>query len=336
VLALGFDRARHGARLASGGSDGSVVLWDVVAETGLFRLLGHRAGITNVLLVPPTSEFNTDDILVTTSLDGLVKIWDLNGQYCRQTLACHKGEVWGAACSRLAQFANDDADKTRWRLVTSDDQHRARVWSLHTKPNAENSNSQDKEPDQLHGAQLASQQTLPTPDQDDVCRFIGYLPSPPNAITAERIAAIRFHPKARFVGVLPANSKNLIIYSVRSIQDSLKKKQRRLKRRKTKLERQQQQPPNESGTSRKRGILDDDDSEEEHDAPSGGKEGSVALEEALDPEQIKASDEFEYFDTVKASHKIRDFTFVSGKGAKARIACALSTNALEIHELHGQ
>ena len=49
VRTVAFDRGRD--RLASGGSDGTVVLWDIVTETGLFRLLGHRAAVTDVSFV---------------------------------------------------------------------------------------------------------------------------------------------------------------------------------------------------------------------------------------------------------------------------------------------
>ena len=95
IRSLSFD-SKDGSRLASGSSDGSVVLWDIVAETGLFRLLGHRGGITDIHFV--SLEQDSLDLLITTSLDGFVKVWDLKGQCCIQTIPTHKGEVWGAAC----------------------------------------------------------------------------------------------------------------------------------------------------------------------------------------------------------------------------------------------
>jgi hypothetical protein len=55
----------------------------------------------------------------------------------------------------------------------------------------------------------------------------------------------------------------------------------------------------------------------------------------LSPEQIKASDEFEYFGTARASHKVKGFIFVPYKeqGGGVRVVCSLSTNALEVHSL---
>lgn len=40
VTALRYNKV--GSMLASGSKDNDVILWDVVAETGLFRLRGHR------------------------------------------------------------------------------------------------------------------------------------------------------------------------------------------------------------------------------------------------------------------------------------------------------
>mmetsp|Transcript_16500 Transcript_16500/g.24494 ORF Transcript_16500/g.24494 Transcript_16500/m.24494 type:complete len:465 (-) Transcript_16500:74-1468(-) len=89
-------------RLASGGVDGSVVVWDIIAETGLFRLLGHRGAITDVAFVKPGGTgLVLFDGLVTSSLDGMVKVWDLNAQCCTQTIASHRGEVLCAAATRL-------------------------------------------------------------------------------------------------------------------------------------------------------------------------------------------------------------------------------------------
>ena len=38
-----------GATLATGAQDTDVILWDVVAETGLFRLRGHTSEVTDLV-----------------------------------------------------------------------------------------------------------------------------------------------------------------------------------------------------------------------------------------------------------------------------------------------
>lgn len=72
-------------------------------------------------------------------------------------------------------------------------------------------------------------------------------------------------------------------------------------------------------------MLDDPESEEEkEDAPS-----DTAL---IDPELIKASDEFEYIGSARASHKVKGFSFVPWKesGSVVKVVCALTTNAIEV------
>jgi len=308
VRSICFDKG--GTRLASGGSDGSVVLWDVVAETGLFRLLGHRGGITDIMFV----QFDNFDGLITTCLDGLVKVWDLNGQCCTQTIANHRGEVWGAACARVGM--NDDEGEERVRLVTGSTDGQVRVWRVQQpKRNAVAETDNEKEEAMLD---------MPTASDDDVCHYMGSLIPPPNVSTStEKVQTIHYHPNGRYLGVLHSGSKNVEIYLIRSAQESLRKKQRRLRRRREKKGKVDEHQPE---VGKKRGLLDDPESSEEE------KEGLVNDDDTvLDPETLKASDEFEYYGTARASHKIRGFTFVPYKerGGGVRIVCALSTNALE-------
>jgi U3 small nucleolar RNA-associated protein 12 len=58
-------------------------------ETGLFRLLGHSAPISDISFVPTSSDLQSLNGLVTSSFDGLVKVWDLDAQCCVQTIANH-------------------------------------------------------------------------------------------------------------------------------------------------------------------------------------------------------------------------------------------------------
>ena len=95
-------------------------------------------------------------------------------------------------------------------------------------------------------------------------------------------------------------------------------------------------------SSKKRGILDDDDSEEEIDADKAGDEATAS--NSYDPNDLRASDEFEYCGAIKASHKIKAFVFLpttedkilrkkSNKKVLVKVACALSTNTIETYSL---
>lgn len=326
IRSLAFD-SRQGSRLASGSSDGSVVLWDIVAETGLFRLLGHKGGITDIHFA--SLQQGALDLLITTSLDGFVKVWDLKGQCCIQTIPTHRGEVWGAACLTIPSFQSSDedgAEDERVRLVTGSSDGQARVWSMKL-PNRFKTKLSAVEGSEEGAAVVEDENNENT---DDVCHYMGSLAAPPNVSTSsDRIACIHFHPNGKFVGVLHNNSKNVDVYLIRSVQESLRKKQRRLKRKK---EKSKTSTKNQETTAKgaKRGMLDDPQLEDEQ-----MQDSSQAMEQTLDPEMIKASDEFEYYGTVRASHKVKGFIFVPFKepGGGLRIVCSLSTNSLELHSL---
>lgn len=306
VRSVSFDR-NNVSRLASGGSDGTVIVWDIVAETGLFRLLGHRGGITDIMFVNGVGF----DGLATSSLDGLVKIWDLNEQCCTQTIANHHGEVWGAACFDLTT-SEDEA--RRCRMIAGGSDGQARVWSV----------QQPKRLAELNEIKTDGDAKEKSGNEDDVCFYMGKIIPPPNVATsAEKILSIQNHPSGRYVAILHANSRNIDVYSVRSTKESQKKRQRRLRRRQEKIKRK----GNVEKSEKKRGILDEIEVSDEED--------DTNPEESLDPELLKASDEFEYLVTVRASHKMAGFAFLHTreKGELVRIVCALTSNTLEVHSI---
>lgn len=301
------------SRLASGGSDGTVVLWDIVAEMGIYRLLGHRGGITDISFLS-RENFNG---LISCSLDGLVKIWDLDGQCCVQTIASHRGEVWAGTCMPIKKSEGDD--EQRWRLITGGHDGQVRVWSGNGSTTNDSDQAMRIVDDEGGEGTVAELKPVNT---DDICHFMGSLTPPPNvAMSNEKILGIRYHHNGRYVGVL--HGRHVDVYLIRSTQDSHKKRARRLKRRQEKSKKK-----STSKGKKKRGILDDPESSDD-DAPNS------TVDELMDPELIKASDEFEYLTTVRASHKVRGFSFCphKEKGELARIVCAMTTNALEIHAL---
>jgi WD40 repeat protein len=348
-----FDRGSGGGhksaaatRLASGGSDGTVIVWDVVAETGLFRLLGHKGAITHLSFVSPQGAYGDSsdkkfsstkfDGLISAGLDGMVKIWDLDAQCCVQTLTGHRSEVWAADCIAIApdKHANDDEDdagvshasnQPRFRLVTASSDVQLRVWGLYQPQRTVQSSL-------LTGGSNSDPDAAVAQDEDtnNVAVYMGSI----HRQTNERSGYVKFHPNGRLLGVLAHNSKTVEVYAIRSCKDSEKRRKRRLRRRREK-ESVKSKKPLDAGKDTKKGILDDDDvppSDDENDNENDAS--TTLLGDDMNPEQLKASDELELLGIVRSNHKIKSFVFspnIEGAGRAARVVLALSTNALETH-----
>jgi len=337
------------SRLASGGSDGTVIVWDLIAESGLFRLLGHQGAITQLHFLPTSSVLNG---LISSSLDGLVKVWDLQAQCCVQTMANMRGEVWA---STLVSLKNND-DEMRYRLLTGSVDGQVRVWDVHSsaRQQLENEDDDDKavrESTTSAGVDEANNATDANKSKDDVCHDMGLLEAPQQhlatssskadtsaLVTKEKVQSIRYSPYSRHVGILQANAKVIHVYSIRSQKEAQRKKQRRLKRRQEKQTKKEKEEQDGNSNSKKRGILDDDD---DHDEAQDELQQQAQL--AYDPEQLRASDEFEYCGALKASHKVKAFVFMplppksqrkaSNMKTLVKVAAVLSTNTMEMYSL---
>ena len=80
--------------------------------------------------------------------------------------------------------------------------------------------------------------------------------------------------------------------------EAQRKKQRRLRRR---LEKQGK--PEVESKGPKRGIMDNDDD----NLPVQEDGGGDSLDQSIRVDDMKASDEFEYYGAIRATHEIRDF-----------------------------
>jgi U3 small nucleolar RNA-associated protein 12 len=143
ITQLTFDN--DGSRLASGGTEGEIVLWDRLAEVGLFRLKGHRAPITGLAFIPHPELGTTSHagFLASTAKDGYLKLWDLSTQHCVQTVVVGKGEV----LSLVAQEEDGEEDGSgRWILLSGSADGEAKAWVVKNedlaKGMAENANGE--------------------------------------------------------------------------------------------------------------------------------------------------------------------------------------------------
>ncbi|KAI1344581.1 WD domain-containing protein [Xylariaceae sp. FL0016] len=114
ITTLAFDRS--GVRLASGSKDTDVIVWDLVAEVGQYKLRGHKDQITGLHFVEPQEEVpdeggaqamvldsggdGSEGFLLTTGKDALIKLWDLGSRHCIEThIAQTNGECWALGVS---------------------------------------------------------------------------------------------------------------------------------------------------------------------------------------------------------------------------------------------
>jgi len=135
VTTMAFDH--EGSRLASGGTEGEIVIWDRVVEVGLFRLKGHRGPVTTIHFIPhptlpPTAH---PGFIASTSRDTYLKLWDLSTQHCVQTVVAGRGEAWSCALkeedTQAGEVEGDEEDVTgRWVILTGSGDGEGKVWKI--------------------------------------------------------------------------------------------------------------------------------------------------------------------------------------------------------------
>lgn len=83
MASLLFDK--NNTELYSGGQDTYIVVYDLVADRALFKLMGHREQVTQLAtfdLHNPYLPGKSQKILASASHDGFLKFWDLEQQRC--------------------------------------------------------------------------------------------------------------------------------------------------------------------------------------------------------------------------------------------------------------
>jgi len=70
--------------MASGSEDTYIVIYDLVADTASFKLMGHSDVVTSLFTFGMEHPIrrNEQEILVSGSKDGLLKFWNLEQQSC--------------------------------------------------------------------------------------------------------------------------------------------------------------------------------------------------------------------------------------------------------------
>ncbi|KAM0283627.1 hypothetical protein ACHAQH_002405 [Verticillium albo-atrum] len=213
ITHLAFDKA--GVRLASGSKDTDVIIWDLVAEVGQFKLRGHKDQVTGLRFVEPEAQAddeedvqamaldsdNAEGYLLTTGKDSLIKLWDLSSRHCIEThIAQSNGECWALGLSP------DDNG-----CVTAGNDGELKVWFIDTTGLAS-----------MKGRIDALQSTNFVQDRGTLFRQ-----------SKDRATEIVFHPKRDYFAV-HGSEKSTEIWRIRSEAEVKKSLARKKKRRREK------------------------------------------------------------------------------------------------------
>lgn len=343
VVALNFDS--QGLRIASASLDTDIILWDLVAETGLYRLRGHRDAVTAIAFVLlPSVSHNSDGpsssngihvepsasgYLLSTSKDGLLKLWDLSLQHCVETVVHGSNEIWSLAVSQdvplamqayaRSQHTEDDDEDTNDRnanvdggalVLTGSSDGDLKVWEISS------------------GA-LSRGLTAVNDSVHDRTEKLIVLKGSIALSGKHRVTQIEFCgvPKRTGRAALAASStgqgyiavsstdKAVQIFRLRSTQEMAKKLERRRKRNKEKADKRR---ANEGAT------------------PTTPYPASDPVQD-----QVTWTDRIEPYTSVRPlAGKLKSFSLVtprSGSAASSKfglsVLCALTSNALEIYSV---
>lgn len=109
-------------RLASGGQDTDLVIIDIVSESGKCRLTGHSGPITDTVFYENADVDN--NIIISSSTDKQIKIWNMATQCCFRTIVDYATEIWAIALLRGGDFlvtGCGDSNISVYRLIPNTD-----------------------------------------------------------------------------------------------------------------------------------------------------------------------------------------------------------------------
>lgn len=185
--------------LLSGASDTDIIIWDLVSQTGITRLQGHKDAVTGLgLLRRPTAP----DLVVSSSKDSLLKVWDIDTRTCVQTIVGHRCEVWS-----LVVVEGEDGGNPRVWTGASDGFLRGYVLDI----------------DEIV--------TRDAEGQEDILRYYGSV----KRKDRERCASLAVDSTGRLLAT-QSTGKEIELFKIRSTAEVKKKFKRRLKRQRAKVE----------------------------------------------------------------------------------------------------
>lgn len=300
ITTLAFDTS--GARLASGARDTDIIIWDLVAEVGLYKLRGHKDQMTALHFLnpsrthaeagpnsdmngngatadghPPISEGHVG-FLLTTSKDALIKIWDLESQHCIEThVAQTNGECWALA------VAPDESG-----CITAGNDGELKVWSIDAKGLSD----------------IAGRVTEGSGKHCLRVRGILYRQG------KDRTLGIKFHARGNYIAA-HGSEKAVELWRIRSESEVQKSLARKRKRRREKA----------LAAVAVNGTVDGDDLLGDNGKPDELPSADV-------------SDVIVPYIIVRTSGKVRSFDWASDRTSKAlQLLIAMTNNLMEVYSV---
>lgn len=252
--------------------------------------------------------------LLSTSKDGLLKLWDLGLQHCVETVVPGKGELWSLAVAQdvplgLAGDVGDDVDSHGGALVlTGSAEGEMRVWQLSARVLAQGVRAEG--PDDALQKFILPRGNVPLSATHRVTQ-IAFSPGPDDAARGSK------EQGQRYIAV-SSSDRSVQVFRLRSAEEVRKKMARRKKRAKEKAEK-------------KKGASDGVEQD---------KEGEAVAQEGGEADlEVTWADRIEAYTFVRPSGgKLRSFAFSGSNGAanakgSVHLLCALASNALEVHTI---
>lgn len=209
VSSLCFNK--EGTSLASGSNDCSIVVWDLISETGVCRLKGHRDMVTSLLFI---EEYN---LLLSSSKDTLLKAWSIDGQYCVDTYIGHRNEIWSMSLFTQPGYKEDDKDTNlaKYNVITGSSDQSLRLFSIYKDLCVFKHEGEESKEDQVESRHLIEYRG---------CITIQH---------TGRTGQLLVDPSQTLVGYYNVG-KVFMLYRIRSFHEASRKMKRRIRRRKEK------------------------------------------------------------------------------------------------------
>jgi len=291
VLSLAYDK--DGQQLISGGADSDIILWDTVAYAAVCKFRGHKDAITGVNFINKDSQ----QLIISTSKDTLLKVWDITTRHCIQTIVGHRCEIWALGIS---------PDNTMIITGSSDSYIRAYQFK--------------KDDDILNNKK-------PTIGDDEVIlEYFGCITRNMASSGSSKCTNIDFSSDGTLFSA-QSNGKIVEIFKIRNENESKKKTKRRLKRIKERQEKKIDNNNSKGNNSEysswtEEPLLNDQDGSDSYD------ELNNSLTSIL-------TDKVERYSTIRCDAKVRGFKFspIINKDGTFKAVLSLINNELEVYEI---